>query len=101
MEREKFGKGEAFETENILIDADLLILDDLGAEFQTSFTVSAIYNIINSRIARSTPTIISSNLDFEELKARYPESITSRILGKFSIVNFIGKDIRQIKNNED
>lgn len=98
MEREKFGKGEAFETENILIDADLLILDDLGAEFQTAFTVSAIYNIINSRIARGAPTIISSNLDFEELKARYPESVTSRILGTFAIVKFMGKDIRQITN---
>ena len=101
MEREKFGKGEAFETENVLIDADLLILDDLGAEFQTSFTVSAIYNIINCRIARGAPTIISSNLDFEELKARYPESIASRIIGTYATVQFIGKDIRQIMNIED
>jgi len=101
MEREKFGRTETFETENILIDADLLILDDLGAEFQTSFTVSAIYNIINSRIARGVPTIISSNLDLEELKSRYPESVASRIIGTYATVQFIGKDIRQIMNNED
>lgn len=100
MEREKFGRAETFETEDILIDADLLILDDLGAEFQTAFTTSAIYNLINSRIARGVPTIISSNLSIKELKERYPESVASRIIGNFATVEFIGSDIRQIMNEE-
>lgn len=98
MEREKFGKDETQETENILINADLLILDDLGAEFSTAYTVSAIYNIINSRIARGVPTIISSNLSLEELKQRYPESVASRIIGNYVVVKFVGDDIRQIQN---
>ncbi len=100
LEREKFGRTETFETEDILVDADLLILDDLGAEFATPFAVSALYNIINCRIARGVPTIISSNLSLDEVKNRYPESIASRIMGKFKIVEFIGKDIRQIQNDE-
>ncbi|MBQ8767817.1 MAG: ATP-binding protein, partial [Clostridia bacterium] len=100
IEREKFGKTDSFETEDVLINADLLILDDLGAEFSTPFIVSAIYNIINSRIARNVPTIISSNLNLEELKARYPESVASRIIGTFTPVEFIGKDIRQIMSEE-
>lgn len=100
MEREKFGRAETFETEDILIDADLLILDDLGAEFQTAFTTSAIYNLINSRIARGVPTIISSNLSIKEFKERYPESVASRIIGNFATVEFIGSDIRQIMNEE-
>ena len=100
MEREKFGRAETFETEDILIDADLLILDDLGAEFQTAFTTSAIYNLINSRNARGVPTIISSNLSIKELKERYPESVASRIIGNFATVEFIGSDIRQIMNEE-
>ncbi len=100
MEREKFGRAETFETEDILIDADLLILDDLGAEFQTAFTTSAVYNLINSRIARGVPTIISSNLSIKELKERYPESVASRIIGNFATVEFIGSDIRQIMNEE-
>ena len=99
MEKEKFGKIESpIDTEEILIDADLLILDDLGAEFSTSYTISALYNVINSRVARGVPTIISSNLSLEELKSRYPESIASRIIGTFATVQFIGKDIRQIIN---
>ena len=100
MEKEKFNRSEAAtDTEKLLIDADLLILDDLGAEFTTAYTVSAIYNILNSRICRGVPTIISSNLDLEEVKRRYPESIASRIIGNFSTVEFIGDDVRQILND--
>ena len=100
LEREKFGRTDTFETEDVLIGADLLILDDLGAEFSTPFAVSALYNIINSRIARGVPTIISSNLSIKEVQDRYPESVASRIIGTFKIVEFAGKDIRQIQNNE-
>ena len=100
MEKEKFGRAETFVTEDILIGADLLILDDLGAEFQSSYTVSAIYNLLNSRICRGVPTIISSNLSLDEIKNRYPESIASRIIGTFSPVEFIGDDVRQILNEE-
>ncbi len=100
LEREKFGRTDTFETEDILIGADLLILDDLGAEFSTPVTMSSLYNIINSRIARNVPTIISSNLSLEEIKSRYPESIASRIIGNYKSIEFDGKDIRQIQNNE-
>ena len=99
MEKEKFNRTESLlDTEEMLVDADLLILDDLGAEFSTAYTVSALYNIINSRVARGVPTIISSNLDLEELKSRYPESIASRIIGTYATVQFIGKDVRQLMN---
>ena len=100
IEKEKFGRAEDLETENMLIDVDLLILDDLGAEFTTALTTSVLYNIINSRICRGVPTIISSNLDFHELKERYPESVASRIIGTYTGVNFVGDDVRQIQNNE-
>ncbi len=99
LEREKFGRTETFETEDILVDADLLILDDLGAEFATPFAVSALYNIINCRIARGVPTIISSNLSLDEIKSRYPESIASRIIGNYVVVKFAGNDVRQLQND--
>lgn len=100
LEKEKFGRADAEnDTEALLINADLLILDDLGAEFTTAYTTSVLYNVINSRICRGVPTIISSNLDIKELKERYPESIASRIIGNFNPVNFIGDDIRQLMND--
>ncbi len=98
LEREKFGRADTFETEDILIGADLLILDDLGAEFSTPVAISSLYDIINSRIARGVPTIISSNLSFDELKSRYPESVVSRIIGTYVPVMFVGDDIRQLMN---
>ena len=98
LEREKFGRTDSFETEDILVGADLLILDDLGAEFSTPMAISSLYNIINSRIARGVPTIISSNLSFKEIESRYPESIASRIVGNYVAVKFDGDDIRQLMN---
>ncbi len=99
MEREKFGRSENPDgtTEEKLLCCDLLILDDLGAEFSTQFTVAEIYNIINTRMAKELPTIISSNVKLEELEKRYSNRVTSRIIGTYTMLNFIGNDIRQIK----
>lgn len=99
IEREKFGRSENPDgtTEEKLLCCDLLILDDLGAEFSTPFTVAEIYNIINTRMAKELPTIISSNVKIEELEKRYSSRVTSRIIGTYEMLNFIGNDIRQIK----
>jgi DNA replication protein DnaC len=43
-----------------------------------------------------TPTIISTNMTIEELKERYGERITSRLL-TMDVLKFCGDDIRQIK----
>ncbi len=100
IEREKFGRSENPDgtTEEKLLCCDLLILDDLGAEFSTPFTVAEIYNIINTRMAKELPTIISSNVKLEELEKRYSSRVTSRIIGTYEMLNFIGNDIRQIKD---
>ena len=102
IEREKFGKSSSLEgtTEEILFDCDLLIIDDLGVEFSTAFTVSAIYNIINTRLCEGKPTIISSNFDFNEIEKRYEQRLTSRIMGSYKEIEFFGEDIRQLKADE-
>lgn len=98
LENEKFGRsGQDGDTMSLLLECDLLILDDLGAEFSTAFTLSAIYNIINSRMLSSLPTIISTNLEPGELDKKYDQRIASRILGSFTPVYFCGRDIRQLK----
>lgn len=80
-----------------LLECDLLIIDDLGAEFISQFTVSCIYNIVNSRILSERPTIISTNLTVEDLEAKYDRRITSRLTSCYSILRFFGRDVRQIK----
>lgn len=96
IEKEHFGRSEGDTLETIL-NADLVILDDLGSEFASSFNSSVIYNIINSRTNQGKPTIVSSNLSFDELTKRYDDRIISRLTGMFKPMRFIGNDIRQIK----
>lgn len=96
LEKDKFGKADA-NTEEAILDCDLLIIDDLGAEFTTQFTVSALYNIVNSRELEGKSTIISTNLMPEQLTKAYGERIASRILSNYVMLYFDGSDIRQIK----
>lgn len=97
LERERFRRGEESYSLNFVLDCDLLILDDLGAEFSTNFSVSVIYNIINSRLVEGKPTIISSNLTAKELEARYSPRVVSRIMGGYYTIPFLGNDIRILK----
>ena len=71
---------------------------DLGAEFSTSFTVSMVYNIINTRILKGLPTIISTNLWYDEISDKYGNRVYSRIIGNYTPLEFAGRDVRQLKN---
>ncbi|WP_040197843.1 ATP-binding protein [Candidatus Soleaferrea massiliensis] len=99
MEKERFSRVQAADADTLqtVLDCDLLILDDLGSEFQTTFTVSALYNIINTRLNEQRPVIINTNLNMNELLKVYNERIVSRILGNYDVLKFFGNDIRQIK----
>lgn len=99
LEREKFSYSNNGEREKEILDCDLLIIDDLGSEFSTQFTVAAVYNIVNTRINRSKPVIISTNLTGNELEAKYSQRVTSRIIGNYVSLRFVGDDIRQLKND--
>ena len=95
MEREHFKGGSEGVSESIL-KCDLLILDDLGAEFSTAFTIAAVYNVINTRLQSGLPVVISTNLTVKELEKRYTRRITSRIFGSYKTFGFCGTDIRQV-----
>lgn len=81
-------------------DCELLILDDLGSEFVTQFTSAELFRIINTRIINGGKMIISTNLNRSMLQKTYNERIASRITGNFSILEFLGEDIRSIKKLE-
>lgn len=75
--------------------SDLLIIDDLGAEFKNSFTLSVLYNILNTRICAGKPMIISTNFDsLESISKAYDSRISSRLVGEFRAFMFVGNDIR-------
>ena len=91
FERAKF-KGED-DTSKYLC-TELLILDDLGAEGNSTLYESFIYNVIDTRICKGLPTIVSTNLSGREISARYGERIFSRLFGIYQPLEFCGKDIR-------
>ncbi|OJU11655.1 MAG: hypothetical protein BGN88_07105 [Clostridiales bacterium 43-6] len=96
VEEEHFSrdKNDSY-TIKTIINCDLLILDDLGVEFLSGFTTSMIYEIINSRILNHKPTIINTNLNFNELQERYTPRIVSRLSGNYQTLTFFGTDIRE------
>lgn len=103
FEQHRFGNsagGESGYDLDRYYDCDLLIIDDLGAEVSNQFTVSTIYNVLNNRISLGLPTVISTNLNQNELNARYWDRITSRILGEFRPLIFSGSDVRKLKLTE-
>lgn len=97
LESEHFGRSNPpGNVKEDILNCDLLIIDDLGVEFSTQYTVSEVHNIINTRLLRGLPTIISTNLDIKGLETKYTQRIASRILGSYIPLYFCGKDIRQI-----
>lgn len=97
LEKERFDRREqedVDDTHSQLLSCDLLILDDLGTEFSSSYVNAALYDIVNSRMLADKPTIISTNLSMKELESRYSERFASRITGYYGKLEFLGSDVR-------
>lgn len=77
-----------------IFDCDLLIIDDLGTEFSNSFTSSQLFLCVNERILRQKSTIISTNLNMNNMVELYSERTLSRISSNYSIIKLFGDDIR-------
>jgi len=102
FEDAKFQRTDDYETARNetrrYLECDLLIMDDLGTEMTTAFTVSALYEIINTRLVTGRKTLVSSNLTLNELRRRYSEQIMSRLEGEYQVLTFYGDDIRKKRN---
>jgi len=83
---------------NRYLECDLLIIDDLGTEMTTAFTISTLYEIVNTRLVTGKKTIINSNMTLAELNRRYSEQIMSRLEGEYQVLTFYGDDIRKKRN---
>lgn len=96
FEAERFGRGSETDTEKYY-NCDLLIIDDLGTEFVTQYTLSVLFNLINHRIINKLSTVVTTNLSLKEIENNYKERIYSRLCGDYTILGFCGKDIRRLK----
>lgn len=81
-----------------VLEADLLIIDDLGTECLNSMKLSELFTILNTRLLnlnnKVTKTIISTNLNINNIFKNYEERIGSRIAGSYDIYYFFGDDLR-------
>lgn len=83
--------------DNSFDDYDLLIIDDLGMETISDFSVRKIFELVNNRINKNLSLVIATGCSLNELNDIYGESTVSRIFNKFYIVKLNGEDLRRLK----
>lgn len=94
---------EAYQNDRVLFDrmckVELLAIDEFGVEAidVKSFGNSnePIIDLLSLRYDRQKPTVISSNLDLEQIKERYGLRLQDRFVEMFKMVSFNGKSYRQ------
>ena len=100
INNEKFDRLEDDEMKiyDNLLNADLLIIDDLGSENVTDAKITDLFTIINTRLLNQdhkvNKTIISTNLSVNELFQTYTNRIGSRLAANYRFLKFYGDDIR-------
>lgn len=78
-----------------LIDAGVLVVDDLAAEKASEFTQERLYVLLNGRYEGMRPTIITTNADRAGLLAAVGERVVSRLLEDATVVRVRGDDARK------
>lgn len=81
-----------------LDDYDLLIIDDLGAERNTSYAMEQVFTVIDGRYRCRKPMIVTTNLKLEEMKAPADllhARIYDRILERCAPILVNGKNFRE------
>lgn len=98
MRQQHIGNDPAFDGFSALIEAPLLLVDDLGTEpMMRNITVEYLFTLLNERSANRRHTVIATNLSPVELKERYGERVASRLLDRTSCgsIQFTGRDLRR------
>lgn len=85
---------------NSLIETDLLIIDDLGAEPTIkNVTIEYLILLLNERNLKNKYTVITTNLSPDKILDNYGERVYSRLFNKNDCVlfNLVGDDLRITK----
>ncbi len=82
-----------------VLDADLVIWDEIATKTATEFEHENLLTIIDSRLASNKSNIYTSNLGPEEIKERLGDRIYSRIINTSTVYQFKGKDKRGLNND--
>lgn len=82
-------------------DTKLLILDDLGTEQTTDWSISKIYEIIDYRYRNKLSTIVTTNLTVDEIKKKYTQRLADRMFEMCTELKFTSESIRKQKTIEN
>lgn len=80
-----------------LKNAECLILDDLGREYKTDFSIDIVFEVLDFRYFNWKRTLTTTNHTMEELATIFGEPMRSRLMdtNRSRFVNMTGKDIRR------
>lgn len=82
---------------------DLLVIDDLGTEFDTKFIQSLVYEIIDNRYRMGLPLVITSNISYnslEKTKSEFLRRAYSRIMEMCHPIEVVGINRRKFLAEE-
>lgn len=97
MRRQHFGSSEGDMDFNQLVEAPMLLIDDLGTEpMMRNITVEYLFTLLNERNAAGRHTVIATNLSPVQIKETYGERVASRLLDRSRCAAMMleGKDLR-------
>ena len=79
-----------------LSSADLLHIDDLGAEKRTDWVLEQLYALVNERYERGGSIVVTTNLDAADLQDQIGERTVSRLteICGHNVASMHGKDLR-------
>lgn len=96
-----FGNGHPrIDVESLAQLADIIILDDLGAERQKEWVEEQFYLLVNTAVCHRTRLVITSNLPFDALSERFDDRLVSRIIGATDRLVFDAPDYRLRQHKE-
>ncbi len=99
MRKQHVGSDESFDGFSSLLEAPLLLIDDLGTEpMMRNITVEYLFTLLNERMANKRHTVIATNLTPVQLQERYGERVASRLLDRSQTLPLLlrGKDLRRL-----
>ncbi len=86
--------------ENVL-EADLVVWDDIAAKMGSEFELTHLLNIIDNRLALNKSNIYTSNLNRQQLYTALGERLTSRIANMSVDIELFGADKRILNLGEN
>ena len=95
--RDSFGENSERTEKEIIdqyADSDFLILDDLGAEKTSQYSLQTLYTLLDRRYREERRTVITSDLGLDALAAKLDDRIASRIAGLCRVLTLKGPDKR-------